>query len=133
VANYCFVEASGKRALFAEACTRGWLAAVLDFPRLKNREECTAAAQIVPDELRAEVCCIGGDDSAYRLLVTSAWIGFYMALPRETERQNVIMASVLKAMSTDEALARLRRAFLEEEAQAEIDSAYKQYLDQTEA
>ncbi len=57
MANYCFVEASGKRALFAEACTRGWLAAVLDFPRLKNREECTAAAQIVPDELRPPIAC----------------------------------------------------------------------------
>lgn len=51
VADYCFVEQ--KRELFREAALRGWLAATLDFPRIKTHEESLAAAQRLPDEMRS--------------------------------------------------------------------------------
>jgi hypothetical protein len=67
VANYCFAESEGRYALFAEAVVRGWVASVGDFPRCRDREECTAPALLECDALLSEVCCIT-DPDAYRQL-----------------------------------------------------------------
>lgn len=45
-----------------------------------------------------------------------------------SERAIVVMASILKAMPNDEALALIRRGFESGEGREEIDKAYTQFL-----
>ena len=122
MAPYCFTR---QRDLFAEAAARGWLRAILDFPRmLAAHEEVEMVAQIAPDELREETCCIE-DDYGYRLLVISAWASGYRALTQQTERDIAIMVSVLKPLPTDEALVRLHHGF--DDQSTAVDDAYAQF------
>lgn len=125
MATYCFSER--QRELFREACLRGWLAAVIDFPRFKNDVEREAAALAASDALCSEVCCIP-DDFAYRRLAASAWCCAYLALGRDsTERDIAIQVSKLKPMSSNEALAYLRLCFSEVGGWAAIDAAYARF------
>ena len=131
MANYCFAGSEGRYALFTEACVRGWLAAILDFPRLKNREESAAQALGECAALKSEVCCIPTEE-AYQQLVSAAYVGVYQSLGRMSERELVryiIAVSVLKSSSRDEALTILRPAFSTSQGQAEIDKAYAQFME----
>jgi hypothetical protein len=126
MAKFCFSER--KRELFGEAFVRGWVAAIQDFPHLKNSEESTAQSMAECDALKSEVCCIT-DENAYRTLVSSAWVNTYKALSPVSERLIVLMVSVLRAMPNDEALAFVRSDFVSDvRQQAEIDRAYAQFL-----
>jgi len=131
MANYCFAEPEGRRALFAEACVRGWVAAVRDFPQRKSREECTAQALLECDTLRLEVCCITSED-AYQQLVSSAWVSTYLSLGDLTERETVPYAVELKGKSVDEALAIVRPNLSSNEGRAMIDKIYAQFLEATD-
>ncbi len=72
MANSCFASSEGRYVLFTEACVRGWLAAIRDFPRLKNREEGTAQTPQECDAMRLEVCCVPAENVAYQQLVSTA-------------------------------------------------------------
>jgi hypothetical protein len=128
MSNYCFAEPEGRQALFAEACARGWVAAICDFPQRKSREECTAPALIECDVLRPEVCCIT-DESAYQQLVSSAWVGGYAGQQDTTEREAVQMAYAVKVTSRENVLAIVRYSFTIGEAHEEIDKAYQEFLE----
>lgn len=119
--------ADGQYTLFAECAVRGWLQAVLDFPRFKSREECALPANYCAATLRGDVCCIT-DDVAYQSLVVSAWVNSYVAVRQASEKEVFIMASVLKALPTDEALDVLRRGIKEVESRSGIDAFYSRYL-----
>ena len=127
MATYCFSE--GKREIFREMCLRGWLAAICDFPHFKSHEQNEATALQAGEMVRPEVCCIPvEDDFPYRQLVSSAWSSAYVALGRDvSKREIVLMASVLKPMSSNEALAFLRHAF-NESGWSVIDEAYERFL-----
>ena len=109
MSTYCFAE--GKRALFQEACLRGAWQAYVDFPKEVDQES-LAVCWGVPDELRAEVCCIT-DEFVYRALITFAWGAGYNATERATssERERFVMALTLKSMSRDEGIALLMHVF----------------------
>lgn len=125
---YCFTERP--RELFTEAAARGWLAAIRDFPRLKTWEECEAAAQRVPDDLRPDVCCIGaGDEYSYRLLVVTAWVNSYRSFGQVGERPIALMVATIKALPEGEALALVRAGFAGEDAQAALDEGYARFQD----
>ncbi len=125
---YCFAERTYE--LFTEACARGWLAGVRDWPQFKTREESAMQAQQESDALLPEVCCIH-DLEKYRLLFNSAWMSAYRALDGPTDRERTVMKSFLVHMPVNEALDFLRYHFSSEEGQVEIRSAYAQFLEQT--
>src|SRR5260370_34603945 len=122
MAQYCFAEQ--KRALFTEACLRGWRQACVDFPHPIDQERVGALWRI-PDEMRAEVCCIT-DEFAYGTLVLSAWGAGYNAHEQATERDRFLMATALKPMSKDEGMAMIRHALSSRDGVAIIDQAYAQ-------
>jgi hypothetical protein len=127
-ALYCFKDR--KLELFQEACTRGFLAAILDFPYPKSQEECIAASQRVPDELRAQVCCVDGDEEGYRTLIISAWCSLYRAHGEHaSERESVVEASVLRKMAPDEALRFIRNSFSDDGSRQSIAQAYGRFVE----
>jgi len=125
MARYCFLER--QQEVFIEACVRGWLAAVLDFPHAKASEEaCNQAAQSIPDAMRAEVCCIPENDYPYRHLIVSGWVATYVAVGRDlTEREIVYQKGALARASTLESRAVLRRGMAESKAITEVWSQYQ--------
>ena len=123
MAQFCFAEQ--KRALFTEACLRGWWQACVDFPQPVT-EASLAAMWSVPDLLRAEVCCIGEQDIAYRTLVLSAYGAGYNAHETATERAKALMVLALKGMSWAEGMTLLRHGMSSRDGQALIDKAYAQ-------
>lgn len=126
MATYC-MEDGRQYTLFAECAMRGWLAAVLDFPRFKSRDECALPANQCAAVLRGDVCCIT-DDVAYQTLVVSAWMDSYVAVRQASEKEIVVMASVLKSLPPDEALDVLRQGIKAVECRAGIDAFYSRYL-----
>ncbi len=128
MASYCFLE--GRYALFTEACVRGWLAAIRDFPRWKGREEAIVQAQQESETVKTEVCCIQ-DPEAYYLLFKSAWVSTYTSLEQARERDIVVMALKLKQLPHEEAQTVLRRGFALERVQTVVKNAWKQFVEQT--
>lgn len=126
MSTYCFASSDEQYTLFAEACMRGWLAAVCDFSHIKPREECVSPAMACSELLSGDVCCIT-DEAAYQSLVVSAWVASYQAVNQVSEREVVLMKSVLKAMHTDEALAFLRPHFATGVCREEVESTYARY------
>src|SRR5258708_11916323 len=125
MSTYCFAE--NKRALFAEACLRGAWQAYVDFPKEVDQKS-VAVCWSLPDELRAEVCCIT-DEFAYRALIAFAWGTGYNATERATssERERFVMATTLKGMSRDEGIVMLRHVLsCSQNGQAFIEKAYAQ-------
>jgi hypothetical protein len=107
---------------------RGWLAAILDFPRLKSHVGSVVAAQVVSGELRQQVCCIPPDDRPYHHLIETAWVIAYEAFGRDlSEREEVRYVLEFKSMPLDEALALLRPRMLEGDARSAVDEAYARY------
>src|SRR5258708_652452 len=125
MAQFCFAEQ--KRALFTEACLRGWHQACVDFPRTADPQTIQTTMGTL-DELRAEVCCICciTDEFAYRTLVLSAYCAGYNAHAQATERDRFLMATALKPMSKDEGLALVRHGMSSRDGAAIIDQAYSQ-------
>jgi len=123
MAEYCFAEQ--RRALFQEACLRGWWQACVDFPR-KADAAVGKSAMDLPDELRSETCCIDSE-FAYRTLVLSAYAAGYNAHEQATERDRAIMAFALKPLSKDEGQALIRHGMSGADGQAIIDQAYAQF------
>lgn len=131
MSNYCFAEAEERRALFTEAMVRGWVAALCDFPRQRNREECSVPADLACDVLRSEVCCIpNGDD--YQRLISSAWVAAYVAVRDAPEREIAQMVYAIKVTSIENVLSTVRHSFASAGGQAEIEKAWAQYVEATQ-
>lgn len=130
MSKFCFEVEDERRALFTEACLRGWVAAIQDFPRFKTIEEHDSAAVPTCDVLFLETCHVT-DKIAFQSLVISAWKSVYLAASHVPENTLVQYASVIKHKPLDEALAILRPGFLSDEMRPEIGNAYAQYQEAT--
>lgn len=87
--KYCFLDGDDRRTLFDEAYAQGFLAAVLDFPKLKTRDEMVAASCDVCDEMKPRVYAVDSFSKLYSLF-TSAWASAYAFVAENfTERQMV--------------------------------------------
>ncbi len=111
--TYCFASAEGKFALFVEAFARGWLAALLDFPRLGSPDG--AQAEIEALVLLPQVCCIPTEE-AYEAWYARAWsVGYSDASTlSEHEITMVLVALPLKSRPIDDALAFIKETFATE-------------------
>lgn len=130
MADYCFASEEGRYALFAEAAMRGFVAAIRDFPHLKDCKEGTVEAWAECDVLRPSVCCVPSDaQEVYRRLVSSAWLSYYLARDRlMTSRESVVMASCLKGRLIEEAWAIARPAFEDPVIQTELGEEYARFV-----
>lgn len=126
--TFCFAEQP--RALFVEACARGYVAAARDYPHLKNLEESVQAAHALPNELRPQVCCIPVEEYAYWHLIVHAWVNGYWALCTSQESQIAQMVLALKPIPEDEAQALARFAVRQEDV-TEVAEAYTRYATRT--
>lgn len=115
--------AEGQYTLFGECAIRGWLAAILDFPHFKTRNECLSLSKQMMREMN--VCCIS-DTYMYEALVTAAYVNAYAAVKQVSQRESVVMASILKPLPQEDALRLLRVGILRD-AKEEIDKFYARY------
>jgi len=125
VTTFCFAER--RLELWREACVRGWLQAVLDFPKLKSREDAIAFAQHTPDELRSQVCCVTSEFS-YRHLVVYGWEAAYRSVKDLSEREIAFQKAILAPRPRDEALVIVQEGCSTDGAKAVLDAAYAQYV-----
>src|SRR5207248_2849503 len=87
---------------------------------------CSEAAQSIPDEMRAEVCCIPPDDHAYRHLVANAWANGYMASLASNERALTVFTLTCRELPRNEVLNYAREA-CQGEARDLIDESWEAY------
>ena len=121
----CFAEQP--QALYNEACLRGYVAAARQYPQVLNWQESVAAAHALPNELRAQVCCIPIEEYPYWHLVIHAWVNGYRALCISLESQIVQAVLALAPIPLAEAHALARFCYSQDDV-TEVDAAYTRYL-----